>query len=91
MRTKTLTLAHEDFFHARPASRISAEAKRWQSMVMLCLGTEIADAKNAVAMMRLSHPRGGPFDLFADGPDEAEALEAVAQAIRQAFLDEQGG
>lgn len=87
MRTKTLTLAPKDFFHARPASRISAEAKRWQSMVMLCLGTEIADAKNAVAMMRLSHPRGGPVDLIADGPDEAEALEAVTAAVERAFAE----
>ena len=85
MLTKTLTLDRKDFFHARPASQIAAAAKPFQSMVMVCLGTELADAKNAFALMRLSHPRGGPFDLLADGPDEDEALAAVERALRDAF------
>ncbi len=87
MLSKTMTLAPEDFFHARPASQIAAGAKPFQSMVMVCLGTEIADAKNAFALMRLSHPRGGPIDLLADGSDEAEALAAVERAVREAFSD----
>ena len=90
MLTKTMTLAPEDFFHARPASRIAAAAKPFQSMVMVCLGTELADAKNAFALMRLSHPRGGPFDLLADGPDESEALETVTRAVQEAFSEADG-
>lgn len=90
MLTKTLTLDPKDFFHARPASRIAAAAKPFQSMVMVCLGTELADAKNAFALMRLSHPRGGTVDLFADGPDEDEALRTVEAALRQAFSEENG-
>lgn len=81
MLTKTMTLAQEAFFHARPASRIAAAAKPFQSMLMVCLGAEVADAKNAFALMRLSHPKGNPLVLLADGPDEEQAIEAVAKAI----------
>lgn len=85
MTTKTLVLAPEDFFHARPAALISAAAKPFQSMVMVALGDDLADAKDPFALMRLKHPMGQPFDLFADGADEAAALDAVEAAIRNVF------
>ncbi len=80
-----LTLREDDFFHARPAAVTAAAAKRFDSVVMVALGTELADGKDALSLMRLSHPRGRDVELIADGPGEAAALEAVAAAIRQCF------
>ncbi len=80
-----LNLHEDDFFHARPAAVTAAAAKRFDSVVMVVLGTELADGKDAMSLMRLSHPRGRTVELIADGPDEAAALEAVAAAIRQCF------
>ncbi len=85
MTTKTMTLSPSDFLHARPAARIAAAAKPFQSMVMIAVGVSLADAKDAFALMRLPHPSGQPFDVFADGPDEAEALAAVAAAVETVF------
>lgn len=85
MTTKTMVLPQEAFFHARPAAVIALVAKGFESMVMVALDMEIADAKNPMALMRLSHLNGRPFDVFADGPDEKEAVEAVEAAIRGAF------
>lgn len=85
MTTRTITLGSKDFFHARPAARIAGTAKLYESVVMIMLGTEIADAKDAVSLMRLSHPNGLSLDVMTDGPDEQTASNAVLEAIKQEF------
>lgn len=85
MTSKTITLASADYFHARPAAQIAAAAKPFKSVVMVTLGTGVADAKDALSLMRLGHPGGTPVELFADGPDEQEALKAVLEAVGKAF------
>lgn len=85
MTTRTITLGSNDFFHARPAARIAGTAKLYESVVMIMLGTEIADAKDAVSLMRLSHPNGLSLDVMTDGPDEQTAADAVLEAMKQEF------
>lgn len=85
MTTRTITLDSNDFFHARPAARIAVTAKRYESVAMLMLGTAIADAKDAVSLMRLGHPNGSALEVMTDGPDEQTAMSAVLEAIEQEF------
>lgn len=85
MTTRTITLDSKDFFHARPAARIAVTAKNCESVIMVMLGTEIADAKDSLSLMRLSHPKGSPLELLADGPDENAALEAVMDVMKKEF------
>lgn len=82
MVQKTITLDPKAFFHARPSAQIANIAKGFESVIMVMVGTEIADAKNPMALMRLSHPNGSPIDLMADGQDEEAALAAALEAIR---------
>gem|GEM_PF-652682 len=77
----TVTLHETSLLHARPASIIAVTAKGYESVVMLSADTQIADAKNPLSLMRLRYPSGTPLELLADGPDEAAALQAVADAI----------
>lgn len=81
----TVTLHDTSLLHARPASIIAVTAKGYESVVMLSADTQIADAKNPLSLMRLHYPLGTPLELLADGPDEAAALEAVADAIHTAL------
>jgi phosphotransferase system HPr (HPr) family protein len=85
MVTKSILLPPDAFFHARPATLTASAAKPFQSMIMVMVGVNMADAKSAVAMMRLPHPQGAPVELMADGADELAALEAVASAIERSF------
>ncbi len=85
MVTRTITLGSKDFFHARPAARIAGTAKLYESVVMVMLGTEIADARDAFSLMRLSHPDGSSLELLADGTDEQAAVEAVLEVIKKEF------
>jgi phosphotransferase system HPr (HPr) family protein len=81
MISKSVTLSSNDFFHARPAAKIADAAKSYESVIMVMLGTEIADAKNAFSLMRLSHPKGSSVDILAD----TTAITGVIQAIQEEF------
>lgn len=86
MTAKTIVLPPEAFFHARPAAQIATAAQKFQSIMMISLGVEIADVKNSFSLMRLSRPNGQPIDLLADGPDEQEAITEIESTIRRIFL-----
>ena len=85
MITRSITLDSNDFFHARPAAKIAGTANTYESVIMVMLGTEIADAKDPLSLMRLSHPKGSSVDILADGPDETTAITGVIQAIQEEF------
>ena len=85
MTTRTIILGPDDFFHARPSARIAEKARSCESVIMVMLGTEIADAKDALSLMRLSHPKGSSVDILADGPDESSALEEIVETVQQEF------
>ena len=86
MVTRSITLDSNDFFHARPAAKIADTAKTYESVIMVMLGTEIADAKNPLSLMRLSQPKGSAVDILADGPDETSAADQVLKTIQSAFV-----
>ena len=85
MITRSVTFDSNDFFHARPAAKIAGTASTYESVIMVMLGTEIADAKDPLSLMRLSHPKGSAVDILADGTDEQKALDAVVEEIRKEF------
>lgn len=85
MITGTITLGPDDFFHARPAASIAETANTYESVIMVMLGTAIADAKDPLSLMRLGHPGGASVDILADGPDEQKALAAVTDVIQKEF------
>lgn len=88
MTTRTIKLAPKDFFHARPSAMIADAARSYESVIMVMLGTEIADAKDSLSLMRLSHPNGSPVELMADGSDEASAIDGVLKAVENEFTIE---
>ena len=85
MITRSITLDSNDFFHARQAAKIAGTANTYESVIMVMLGTEIADAKDPLSLMRLSHPKGSAVDILADGTDEQKALDAVVEIIGKEF------
>ena len=85
MITRSVTLSSNDFFHARPAAKIAGTAKTYESVIRVMLGTEIADAKDPLSLMRLSHPKGSAIDILADGTDEQKALDAIVEEFQKEF------
>ncbi len=67
--------------HARPATQVVQEAKRFQSTIRLKHGEKEAAAGSIVGLMSLGLKQGAAVTITADGPDEAEAAQALATLI----------
>lgn len=67
--------------HARPASRIFAEARRFLCSIEAEWESGSADCKSLMALMDLGVKKGGILLFRFDGEDEDEALIAVRTAL----------
>lgn len=69
--------------HARPTATLVALAKKYRSDIRLRRGDDSANAKSIVAIMGLAVACGQKVVVTAHGPDAAEAVEELAQAIQE--------
>lgn len=67
--------------HARPAAVLANLAKGFQSDVRLILHDKKANARSVVALMNLATKQGDLVTLEAVGPDAAQAIPALVQAL----------
>ena len=84
MKTFQYTIKDEVGLHARPASRLVMEAKRFAgTAITLQTGDKSANLTKIMAVMALGVKCGDTVTITAEGPDE----DAAADAIRT-FLEE---
>jgi phosphocarrier protein FPr/phosphocarrier protein len=67
--------------HARPAAVLAALAKRFTSELRVVRGADEANAKSLVAILALATKRGDAVRIKATGPDAAEAVRALSEAL----------
>ena len=70
--------------HARPAGALSMAAARFSSSVLLSVGDREANAKSVLAVMQLGAASGQTVTVRATGPDAADAVAAVTEALAAA-------
>ena len=87
MKMTQLVVAWCHGLHLRPASRLVARARQFQSAVRLGVGGRVADARSIIQILLLSASLGTIMVIEADGADEQEALTAVAAVFA---TDEEG-
>ncbi|MDQ7006242.1 MAG: HPr family phosphocarrier protein [Acidobacteriota bacterium] len=85
MTERSVTLVNEKGLHARAAARFVDLANRFRCSVEIRLGTMAVDGKSILGILTLGAPRGTELLLVADGPDESEAVEALASLIAARF------
>lgn len=81
MKTITVRVPWEEGLHARPAARIVAVARRFQSTVRLRLGSGVAEAGSILSLMILCATLNSAVIIEASGDDEQEAAKAVAECF----------
>jgi phosphocarrier protein HPr len=79
---RTVVLASRHGLHARPAAELVKLAGRFRSDIQLTKDDTTVDGKSIMGVMMLAAECGSELVITVEGPDEAEALEAVA-----AFLE----
>ncbi|SDD32468.1 phosphocarrier protein [Paenibacillus sp. UNCCL117] len=75
---------HAEGLHARPAADIMKLAGQYQSRLSVVHGGKSANAKSMVSLLRLGVQQGQSVVVRAEGPDEEEALTALADFLEDA-------
>ena len=75
--------------HARPAALIVKEASKFEADVSIERGTNRVSGKSIIGLMTLAAGMGVRIRVTADGPDAADALDALQKLIEdQQFYEE---
>ncbi len=82
MIERLLTLTNPAGLHARPASLLVQTANRFPgTQVFVCKGEQQANARSLLALMSLGAGPGTAVLVRCEGPQEAEAMAALAELV----------
>jgi phosphocarrier protein HPr len=88
MTTITVKVPNKLGIHARPAALIVRAAVEFDCEIWISNGDEKVNAKSIMGVMTLAASGGTEVVISSNGPDETEAVGAVAQIIRSGFGEE---
>lgn len=74
--------------HARPAAKLVQTASMFDSNIVLIKENLEVNAKSIMGVMMLAAEMGATIIIRADGPDEKEAITAVAHVFNSKFGEE---
>lgn len=89
MYSQEVQIQNETGMHARPAQLLVQTAGKYRSRITIRNenGAE-ADAKSILGLMSMALTKGTKVTIEAEGPDEKEAVEALAELINSKFGEE---
>lgn len=85
MVEKEIVVSNKLGLHARASAKLVQLVQQFKSTVWLIAAGREVNAKSIMGVMMLAAGIGTPLTLRAEGPDEAEALEAVAALFDRKF------
>ena len=85
MLRRELEIVNKLGLHARASAKLTQAAAQFSSEVWLSRNERRVNAKSIMGVMMLAAARGSIIVLETDGPDQAEALEALAQLVANRF------
>lgn len=85
---KQVTILNQTGLHARPAADFVKTASKFQSEITLIKEEKEINAKSIIGVMSLAAGKGTVLTIRAEGPDEAEAIEALSELINSKFGEE---
>ncbi|MCB1829821.1 MAG: HPr family phosphocarrier protein [Chromatiaceae bacterium] len=75
--------------HARAAAKFVTLASQYSSDVKLVLKGQSINGKSIMGVMMLAASQGTELTLITDGEDEANAMDALDELIRNRFGEEE--
>lgn len=78
MIERTVVLASKHGLHARPAAELVRLTGRFMSDIKLTKDDVTVDGKSIMGVMMLAAECGSELLVTVEGPDEMEAMDAVA-------------
>ena len=85
MMKREIKVTNKLGLHARASAKLTQLASRFKSQVFLTRNDRRVNAKSIMGVMMLAAGIGSTLELETDGPDEAEALEALERLFAAKF------
>ena len=85
MAERSVQIVNRNGLHARPAAEIVKAAAKFKSEITLVRDDLEVNGKSIMGVMMLAAEFGSTIELRASGPDENEALDALARIIANKF------
>jgi len=80
-----MTIVNGLGLHARAAAKFVKLAGTFASQIRVTRGQRTVDGKSILGLLLLAAARGSAIDIAADGPDEAQALDALGALVGRGF------
>jgi phosphocarrier protein len=88
MVEKHVTVKNRAGIHARPAALIVQTAGKFESQIQIAKDSEEINAKSIMGIITLGAAYDTDLTISAEGPDEQEAVDALAQLFDNRFEEE---
>ena len=85
MYTKTAVVNNQVGLHARPATFFIQKANEFKSSIWVEVEERRVNARSLLGVLSLGIVKGTEITLIANGPDEEEAVEALATLLASDF------
>ena len=85
MAERSVKIINKNGLHARPAAEIVKTASKFTSDIIIVRDELEVNGKSIMGVMMLAAECGAEVTLRATGPDESDAVEAIAQLISSKF------
>lgn len=87
MYMKEAVVNNQVGLHARPATFFIQKANEFKSSIWVEKDERRVNAKSLLGVLSLGIVKGTAINLIADGADEKEAVEALAELIATNFAE----
>ena len=85
MQQREVEILNKLGLHARASAKLTQLAAKYQCDVHMARNGRRINAKSIMGVMMLAAGKGSKVALEIDGPDEAEAMDAVCTLIADCF------
>ena len=85
MAERNVKIVNKNGLHARPAAEIVKTASKFTSDIIIVRDELEVNGKSIMGVMMLAAECGAEVTLRATGPDESDAVEAIAKLISSKF------
>jgi phosphocarrier protein len=85
MQQREIEIVNKLGLHARASAKLTQLAAKYQCDVSLARNGRKVNAKSIMGVMMLAAGKGSRIMLETDGPDETEAIDAIAVLIGDCF------
>jgi phosphocarrier protein HPr len=87
---REVTIVNKLGLHARAAARLVTLASGYACEIHVRRGNKTVNGKSIMGVMMLAAGKGAVIELIAEGVDEQEAADRIADLVRQGFGEDTG-